>query len=222
MEQAVSTRDAATVADAAAARFLLDAERIRFLRPFMLAERSTALAATEVGVSVKDMAYRVKRMLALGLVACTGQRKRAGRPVRLYRAPNAFFIPFTSVPEGDLTEMVEALLRGPQRRLVRGLVETLADTERDLHRWGWRLEIDGEERVSVRPSGDPDGNESLFRRLLDEDSPALYMANLPLRLGHADAKRLQRELLALVERYDGRDGEDTYMLTLGLTPLNEA
>jgi hypothetical protein len=222
MEQAVSTRDATTVVEAAPARFLLDPERIRFLRPFMLAERSTALAAQEVGVSVKDMAYRVKRMAALGLVTCTGQRRRAGRPVRLYRAPNAFFIPFTSVPEGDLEEMVEALLRGPQRRLVRGLVETLAGSERDLHRWGWRLELDREERLSIRPSEDPEGDEPLFRRLLDEGNPALYMANLPLRLGHADAKRLQRDLVALVERYDGRDGEDTYMLTMGLTPLNES
>ncbi|MEJ2287858.1 MAG: hypothetical protein P8Y02_04285 [Deinococcales bacterium] len=221
MEQAVSTRVATAVVDPAAARFLLDPERIRFVRPFMTGERSTAAAAGEVGVSVKDMAYRVKRMLALGLITCTHERKRAGRPVRLYRAPSAFFIPFASVPEGDLGDMLEALLRGPQRRLVGGFVRTLSDTERNLHRWGWRLELDPAERVSIRPSGDPEDDEPLFRRLLEEDGPAVYMANLPLRLSHADAKSLQRELLELVGRYDGRDGSDSYMLTLGLTPLDE-
>lgn len=209
------------MADAAAARYLLDPDHIRFLRPFMLGERSTAAAADEVGVSVKDMAYRVKRMLALDLIACTDERKRAGRPVRLYRAPSAFFIPFARVPEGDLEEMVDALLRAPQRQLVRGMVETLADAERDLHRWGWRLELDREERVSIRPSGDPEDHEPLFHRLLEDEAPALYIANVPLRLSHADAKSLQRELLALVERYDGREGSDPYMLMMGLTPLSE-
>ena len=219
MEQPDSTWDRSTVADPAAARFLLDPDRLRFLRPFMRSEQSTSAAAEALGVAVKTMAYRVKRMEALGLLRCTGERRRPGRPVRLYRAPRTLFIPFAVVPQGDLEEMVEALLRTPQRQLVAGLVRSLADGERDLHRWGWRLALDAEERLSIRPASNARGDEQLFQKLLTDEGPAVYVGNVPLRLDHAAAKALQRELLALVERYDGRDGPDTYLLTLGLAPL---
>ena len=59
------------------------------------------------------------------------------------------------------------------------------------------------------------------RCVLHDDAPAVYMANLPLWLDHGDAKRLQRELVDLVRRYDGRNGSTSYMFTLGLTPSRE-
>lgn len=223
MERHVSTSASAPTAatevtDRSAAALLLDPARLRFLWPFMLGERSTAAAANDVGVSVKDMAYRIKRMLALDLLHVTREQKRAGRPVRYYRAPSAFFVPFSTTPDTDLEGMVETLLKGPQSRLIAGLAQTIADTEPDVHRWGWRLELDAEQRVSIRPSPGPEADEPLFRRPLDHDSPALYVANLVLWLRHEDAKDLQRELDELVERYDGRNGPDAYMLTIGLTP----
>ena len=219
MEQPDSTSPAAVVEAEAAAAFLLDAERMRFLRPFMLGELSTAGAAAVVGVSVKDMAYRVKRMRALGLLEPTREQKRSGRPVRYYRAPHAFFIPFSTLPQADLEESVASLLRNPQERLIAGMVHALTDREVRLHRWGWRLELDAEQRVSISPSGDASGDEPLFRRLLHDDAPAVYMANLPLRLDHEDAKRLQRELLDLLRSYDGRNGSTSYMFTVGLAPM---
>lgn len=221
MEPPESTSPAAVVEDEPAAAFLLDADRVRFLHPFMRGEHSTAEAASAVGVSVKDMAYRVKRMRELGLLTLTRERKRAGRPVRYYRAPDAFFVPFAMLPQADLEESVASLLRSPQQRLIAGLVRALTDRELQLHRWGWRLELDAEERVSIRPSDEAAGDEPLFRRLLRDDAPAVYMANLPLWLDHGDAKRLQRELVELVRRYDGRNGNTSYMFTVGLTPSRE-
>ncbi len=202
----------------AAVALLLDPERRDYLHPFMLGERSVAEAAADVGLSVKDMAYRVKRMHALGLLRVTRVRPRAGRPIRSYRAARAYFVPFAATPDADLEDAVEALLRGPQRQLVTGLVHNLRVTERDVHRWGWRFELDAGERISIRPSGSPDDPAPFLRRLLDDDQPAVYVANLPLRLDHAQAKQLQRDLAKLLAHYDGRNGADVYVLSIGLTP----
>lgn len=92
MEQADSTKPAVPVTDLTAVRLPLDAERLRFLRPFMLGERSTSAAAAESRASLIHMAHRVRRVHARGLLPCTRERRRAGRPVRLYRAapPSAY------------------------------------------------------------------------------------------------------------------------------------
>lgn len=218
MERQDSTSSTAVVDDAAAATILLDQQRLRYLRPFMLRQCGTAEAASEVGVPVKEMAYRVRRMLALGLLAETGERSRKGRPVRLYRAPSAFFVPFAVAPAVDMEAMVERLLDAPRRRLVEGLVSALGDVAQDVHRWGWQLELDEAQRVSIGPAAHPGSPRPLMRWLLDVDEPALFMANTPLQLDHAAAKELQRELARLVERFDGRGGPDTYVLALGLAP----
>lgn len=216
-----SRRDAVAatvVRDPAAVAYVLDPERVRLLQPFMRGERSTSQAAAEVGVSVKDMAYRVRRMLALGLLTIARVEPRAGRPIRYLRGAPAYFLPFMDVPGADLEASVDSLLRETQRQLVQGLVQTLGETERDLHRWGWRFELDGEERISVRPSVGPDDERPLSRHLLDSASPAVYVVNLMLSLNHADAKRLQRDLAELLTRYDGRGGPDRYVVSIGLTP----
>lgn len=218
MEPPDSTSSAAVVEDPAAAAVLLEEERLRYLLPFMGRERSTAEAAAEVGIPVKDMAYRIGRMLDLGLLRVTGRRPRKGRPVRLFRAPDAFFVPFAAVPAEDMEAMVERLLDAPRRRLVEGLVDALGEFAQDVHRWGWQLQLDREGRLSIGPAARPSDPRPLVRSLLEPDKPALFMANIPLKLDHAAAKELQRELARLVERFDGRNGPDTYMLTLGLAP----
>ena len=101
------------VEDEPAAAFLLDADRVRFLHPFMRGEHSTSEAASAVGVSVKDMAYRVKRMRELGLLTLTRERKRAGRPVRYYRAPDAFFVPPSTRADVLLSASVESRTSRP-------------------------------------------------------------------------------------------------------------
>ena len=222
MEPIDSTRrdavGATIVRDPAAVTYVLDPERARFLQPFMRGERSTSQAAAEVGLSVKDMAYRVRRMLELGLLTIARVEPRTGRPIRYLRAAPAYFLPFADMPDADLVESVESLLRETRRQLVQGLVQALGETERDLHRWGWRLEPCAEERLSVRPSVGPDDERPLSRHLLDGASPAVYLADLMLWLNHADAKRLQRDLAELLTRYDGREGPDRYVVSIGLTP----
>lgn len=216
MERPDSTSTTAVVTDSAAAAVLLDAARFRFLRPYMRGERSTAEAAAEADVSVKDMAYRVKRMQTLGLLEATGERRRKGRPIRLYRAPPTFFVPFAAAPDVDLQAMVERLLDAPRRRLVAGLLAGLEEIAHGVHRWGWRLEIDAQNRESITPAARPDSPRTFLRALLEADQPAVYLTNVPLRLEPAEAKALQRELAELVQRYNGRNGSADYMLSLGL------
>lgn len=109
-----------TVQSEAQARLLARPEARRYLEPFIGRERTAGEAARELGVSVERLLYHLKRLRAAGLLLETGQRKRAGRPQRLYRAvADAFIVPFALTPFADLEEQYQrqaAPLEGLERR----------------------------------------------------------------------------------------------------------
>lgn len=208
------------VTDPNATQILLDHGRRSYLEPFMRAERSTSEAAAELGVSVKDMAYRVQRMVRLGLLAVTAEEPRAGRPVKRYRAPTRFFVPFAVLPEADLVEMFEALVTPLQGGLLQGLVRAVTDTEWNVHDWGYRVELNDKDEVSVIPlsrAGDP--SDHIYDLIVRGDAPAVFLSYAPLRLDFARAKELQRDLIALLERYQGDRGGTVYWVSAGLAPV---
>ncbi|MBB6017893.1 hypothetical protein ACFP9V_00910 [Deinococcus radiopugnans] len=88
------------------ARLLSDPVALRHLEPFMGRTLGAAAAAGEAGVSVERMLYRVRQFLKAGLLQEVGQERRAGRPVRLYRAPGGLQVPFTLTPFADLEAQV--------------------------------------------------------------------------------------------------------------------
>lgn len=88
------------------ARLLSDPAALRHLEPFMGRTLGAAGAAREAGVSVERMLYRVRQFLAAGLLERTGERRRAGRPVALYRAPGGFRVPFHLTPFTDLEAQI--------------------------------------------------------------------------------------------------------------------
>ncbi|MEJ2290558.1 MAG: hypothetical protein P8Y05_02435 [Deinococcales bacterium] len=211
---------APVVTEPTATQILLDHGRRRYLEPFMRGERSTAEAADEVGVPVKDMAYRVQRMHRIGLLHLTAEQPRAGRAVRRYRAPTSFFVPFSVVPEPDMEEAFENLLRPLRARLLQGLAHAVTDTEWNVHDWGYRFELNEKGRVSVVPMARPaEPSGRIFERILQADAPAVYLSYVPLQLDFAHAKQLQRELIELVQRYQQEAGAGTYFLSVGLAPV---
>jgi len=208
------------VENPAAAQILLDHERRRYLEPFMRGERSTSEAAQELGVAVKDMAYRVQRMAGAGLVQATSEERRAGRSVKRYRAPTGFFLPFATVPEADVEAMFESLLRPLRAGLLRGLVRAVTDTAYNVLDWGYSFELNDEGHVSVVPLARPEEPpDRIVQRLLQSDAPAVYLSYAPLQLDHTRAKRLQHDLNELVRRYQGGEGPDTYWVSVGLAPV---
>lgn len=73
------SRDVLTVADATAARMVLQPQRRRFLEPFLARPCTPGEAARALGVPVEQVAYRVQAMLRAGLLRPVETRARAGR-----------------------------------------------------------------------------------------------------------------------------------------------
>src|SRR5690554_2570341 len=65
------------------------------LEPFLGRDSSISEAATRTGEKPNTVLSRVRRWVRTGLLVVTGQRRRAGRPISLYRtSADSYFIPF--------------------------------------------------------------------------------------------------------------------------------
>jgi len=201
-----------TAGDAAEA--LTDPKTLRHLAPFLGRTASVSEAARESGEKPNTTLKRVQRFLELGLLEVVGERKRAGRPVKLYRTvADVFFVPFEATHAESLEAALaerdaywEAMLR---RNVVRARRERLGT-------WGTRFYRDARGRLQVQTAVTPDVNATT----LDPDGPAvLSLWRDQLTLDFADAKELQREMFALVQRYNKRQGSQRYLVRMGLAPV---
>jgi len=197
-----------------AAEALTDPTTLRYLAPFLGRTLSVAEAARESGEKPNTTLKRVQRFQAMGLLEVVGERKRAGRPVRLYRTvADVFFVPFEATHSESLEAALaerdaywEAMLR---RNVVRARSERLGT-------WGTRFYRDQRGRLQVQTAVTPDVNATT----LDQDGPAvLSLWRDQLTLDFADAKELQREMFALVQRYNRRQGSQRYLVRMGLAPV---
>lgn len=205
-----------TVVDPAVAEILMDPERLRHLAPFLGRERSVGEAARESGAKPNTTLRRVQRLVALGLLEVTRERPRGGRAVKLYRSvADVFFVPFDATSadtlEGALADRDaywEALLRHHVVRVRREQLGT----------WGTRIYRDRRGRLQVQTALDAERNATS----LDDDAPAILSAwRDRVYLDYPDAKALQRELFALLLRYQRKGGSQRYVVRVGMAPLTE-
>lgn len=83
-----------TVATSAQAGALADPLRRRILLSLIPRPRSVAELAASEGIELKRLHYHVGALVRIGLLTVTGERRRAGRPIKSYRAvAEAFFVP---------------------------------------------------------------------------------------------------------------------------------
>lgn len=213
-ERRVGSGPALMVTGDQAAEALTDPTTLRYLAPFLGRTLSVAEAARESGEKPNTTLKRVQRFQAMGLLEVVGERKRAGRPVRLYRTvADVFFVPFEATHSESLEAALaerdaywEAMLR---RNVVRARSERLGT-------WGTRFYRDQRGRLQVQTAVTPDVNATT----LDQDGPAvLSLWRDQLTLDFADAKELQREMFALVQRYNRRQGSQRYLVRMGLAPV---
>ncbi|GGM15878.1 hypothetical protein [Deinococcus aerophilus] len=87
-------------------RLLSDPVALRHLKPFIGRTLGAGAAAREAGVTVERMLYRVRQFVRVGLLRPAGEERRAGRPVRLFRAPGGLRVPFALTPFADLEAQV--------------------------------------------------------------------------------------------------------------------
>ena len=204
------------VDDPEAAKLLVDEGYRNVLDAFIGFERSVGEAAAALRLDLDATLYRVRRLHRVGLLVESGTRPRAGRPVKLYRAAHdAFFVPFEALPYADLEETFLDLHLANARVMARAAARALRDSA-----WsGYRVERGDDGKLWMR-GGRADG--AAYDGAADTAGPADAMVEL--RLAPADAERLNRELVALVERYVALDRSDegpaNRMLIVATVPLD--
>lgn len=167
--------------------------------------------ARRSGTPLSTTHARLARLLSAGVVERTGERARSGRPVRLYRLPLPWHIPFEVTPAATLRE----LLGGGFERRLRSHLDVLAGRMGVLgERWSLTLDrSDDRELQHVFGHGAGGG-----RPLPPEP---LLASGTDLRLTPTRAGELQRQLWALLEEYaHAQDPSEapTWNVTVLLTP----
>lgn len=107
------------VRDPNQAQLLTESRSKEFFKPFVARELTASQAAHEVGCELSAMLYRIRTFQAAGLLAVVRQEKRAGRPLKVYRAvADAFFIPFDLTPYADYEERLMEQLAPAWRQVL--------------------------------------------------------------------------------------------------------
>jgi hypothetical protein len=193
MQQAVLS-SARRIDDPKAAAVFSDPFRRRILLLFIAREYAIAELAAAIGMDVRRLHYYVRSLAALGLIRVMRTRRRAGRAIRFYRASAvAFFVP------------AEIETAHPSLRLAREMDENLRAV-RMLRDEGTLYDVDEEGRPRLRPVASS-----------KEKGPAAFEIWRLLRLSQAAARDLERDLTAVLKRYEDGKGAG-YMVRLALAP----
>ncbi|MEM7734937.1 MAG: hypothetical protein AAF267_04030 [Deinococcota bacterium] len=200
-----------TVTDQRAAKSLLDSDERRWFVPFLGQACTVSAAADQLGEKPNSVLYRVKRWLASGLLVVDHEEQRTGRTIKHYRAvADGFFVPFDASNEVGLLELMWYTNKPYLDDLFNGMVGSashLSDT------WGVQISKVGE---AVRVEAALSAGEVFNPR--DARIPAVFEQFATLKLSFEDAKVMQQELLELLNKYRAKQGEQTYLSYLALTP----
>lgn len=175
---------------------------------------SVSQAAMATGEKPNTTYRRVRRFVELDLLEVVAEQPRAGRATKLYRTvADIFFVPF----EATHAESLEAALAERDQYWERLLRRNVVSGRREsLGSWGTRFYRDARGRLQVQTALSPEANATT----LDDDAPAvLSLWRDQVMLDFSDAKELQREMFALVQRYQQRRGAQRYVVRMGMAPV---
>ena len=198
-----------------AAKVLTDLTELRSLLPFIFKEMALTEAAEVLGLKLNTAHYRVKRLMALGLLEIAREEPRKGRAIKIYRATSSnYFIPFGATS----AETVETLFTQLRAKTSALFHHNVARSYLEVDDIGLRLRARGK-KLSVE-FDTPDGS-FLARDDNAPDFPAVFTSDNVIHLEFSRAKALQRDLEALLRKYSSDEGSgQDYLLVLGLTPLS--
>lgn len=204
----------AVITEPGAAKALIDPTTLHRLAPFIGRALTVTQAAAASGEKANTTLKRVRRFLELGLLEVDDELARAGRPMRLYRAAaDVFFLPFEATRADSLEAALAERDRYAETLLRRNVVQARLDT---MGTWGTRIYRDVRGRLQVQTALTPNSNVTS----LDTDAPAVLSAwRDSLMLDFDDAKQLQREMFALLQRYLMKEGAQRYVVHLGMAPV---
>lgn len=171
-------------------------QRRRLVFDLARGDRSLKDLADATGMSLPLLTYHVRRLVALGLVREQRMTRRAGRPVRRYRAvAAAFFVPAALAPPPDepLSAELSAALTEVRHGDSDGGVYYFLDQGRPVMR-----------RVAAR-----------------KGPPALDVWRMAT-LSDADARELAAEFEKLLARFGGGARGKPYLIRAALAPRSLA
>jgi hypothetical protein len=187
---------------------MLDSRQRAAFLPFLAREVSVSEAAREVSELPNTMLYRVKRWQRLGLLLETRQVPHQKGLMRLYHSSaDAFFIPHHASKAEDLLALATGIYTPLIAKFLNAYVQVGQQLSND---WGVRFERQGHD-WSVRPVKSADDP----CEPTDDDAPPTL---LEVNLSPSQAKAMQRELRAVLEKYANHTSKNTksYQVMLGL------
>lgn len=202
-----------TVSEPEQARLLSDPQSFRFFEPFIARERSVKVAAEEVGCTLDVMLYRVKTLLAAGLLRVARLEKRAGRPIKHYRSVHdAYFIPFEVTPYAGLEERLAAHYRKRQALAVPVLAKALLERGNEGRRIFRRLDngdVWQESAADIQTFTNVYDVQSYQDHLARDRGRAADMLDDTLVLTDEEARMLLAEMYGVWRRFQGKRQKDT-------------
>ncbi|MHA0036465.1 ArsR/SmtB family transcription factor [Deinococcus sp. PESE-13] len=177
----------ARVANAAQARLLLKVELRPMLNLLMQEPQSVSSLARTLGLNLQRASYLLEKLLKADIVEISGEQRRAGRPVKLYRLQQDWFIPFEMAPSETLETFVLAQVQPRLEELVRALVQVFM--QRTGEQRGFWLSAGN---LSL---GDASG---AAQQLWEGDEPLLFTLG-QIRVSEDKARTFKRLLLELAE-----------------------
>jgi DNA-binding transcriptional ArsR family regulator len=160
-------------------------------------ERSLTELASISGLELKRLHYHVIALQKMGLLVVTREQRRAGRPVKIYRAiAEAFFVPENVMPSGSGAALTIEL---------RESLDKLRDRSRDGVIYD--LAENGEPRMrAVQNSAEKPIRATEYWRLL--------------KLSRAEALHLARDIDDCLAAYAQRqsEGHEPYLLHFAFAP----
>lgn len=214
------------VAKPAAVRLLTHGRVRRVLGAFLAAEETVAGAARATGLDLRAVHRDVRALCAAGLLEVVREQKRAGRPVKVYRAvAPTFFVPFSATGAVELPELgpgaaarYEALYRAALAREFRRAHREQAGGRE----WGLRLYLAPEGHVETDVSYE--GAELVEAGVRYQGPRGLFLnAETVVTLTDEEAREVQAELVRLLTRlrpgtlaHEGAGTGRPHLLRLGL------
>ncbi len=218
------------VTDPTAVRLLTHGRVRRVLGAFLSREGTVAGTARELRLDLRIVHRDVRALCAVGLLEVVREEKRAGRPVKVYRAvAPAFFVPFSATGAVELTELgggfaarYEALYRSAQaREFGRAHHEQGGGRE-----WGVRLYLAPEGHVEVDTGYE--GADLVEAGVRYQGPEGLFLhAETVVTLTDEEAREVQAELIRLLMRlrprtldHEGAGTGRPHLLRLGLVGVS--
>lgn len=213
-----------TITDSRAAAFLVNAEHSQYFVPFLDRECTVKQLSEEIPCTPLQAYRAVELMEDLGLIAVVRKQSRRGKPIKVYRSvAQALFVPFKHAPHNSFQDMMvsrDNIWRDLLFHSLMAQFHEVADEARQ--ELGLRFVRDGGVPYVVQAVGSGEnGRPGLVAHFRKPEAPAIRDDWRILKLTAEQAKELQQEFAALLDRYSRQQEGREYICRVALAPYKE-